>query len=174
VSEIDLHPTQKQQEEIDVLKDNIKVLKGEKKRPKFKASKLDKSTDKEIKNTSGESHNDDKNKKPRKRNNKKSLTIHRDKRIKPDDAPEGSRFKGYQDFVVQEFVIHNENIRYRLERWLTPDGKLLTGRLPPSLENRHYGSNLVTYLLYQHHHCQVTQPLLVEQLREWGIVISTG
>jgi hypothetical protein len=71
-------------------------------------------------------------------------------------------------------VIHNENIRYRLERWLTPDGKLLTGRLPPSLENRHYGSNLVTYLLYQHHHCQVTQPLLVEQLREWGIVISTG
>jgi hypothetical protein len=71
-------------------------------------------------------------------------------------------------------VTHNENIRYRLERWLTPDGKLLTGRLPSSLENRHYGSNLVTYLLYQHHHCQVTQPLLVEQLREWGIVISTG
>ncbi|MFT6248814.1 MAG: hypothetical protein ACJAZQ_002023, partial [Cognaticolwellia sp.] len=31
--------TQKQQEEIDVLKDDIKVLKGEKKRPKFKASK---------------------------------------------------------------------------------------------------------------------------------------
>jgi hypothetical protein len=45
--------TQKQQEEIDVLKDDIKVRKGEKKRPKFKASKLDKSTDKEIKNTSG-------------------------------------------------------------------------------------------------------------------------
>jgi len=166
--------TQKQQEEIDVLKDDIKILKGEKKRPKFKASKLDKSTDKEAEGTADTTQDDNKKKKSRKRNNKKSLSIHRSEKIKPDNIPEGSRFKGYQDFIVQELVIHNENIRYRLERWLTPDGKLLTGRLPPSLENRHYGANLVTYLLYQHHHCQVTQPLLVEQLREWGIVISTG
>ena len=36
--------TQKQQEEIDVLKDDIKILKGEKKRLIFKASKLDEST----------------------------------------------------------------------------------------------------------------------------------
>jgi hypothetical protein len=28
--------------------------------------------------------------------------------------------------------------------------------------------------LYQHHHCQVTQPLLLEQLREWGIIISSS
>ncbi len=33
---------------------------------------------------------------------------------------------------------------------------------------------LRSYILYQHHHCQVTQPLLHEQLREWGIDISTG
>ncbi len=32
----------------------------------------------------------------------------------------------------------------------------------------------MSYLLYQHHHCQVTQPLLLEQLREWEIVISAG
>ena len=166
--------TQMQQEEIDVLKDDIKVLKGEKKRPKFKASKLDESTNEGDEDKASTTKDDKKKKKPQKRNNKKALTIHRDKYIKPDDIPEGSRFKGYQNFVVQELVIHNENIRYRLERWLTPDGKLLTGHLPSSLENRHYGSNLVTYLLYQHHHCQVTQPLLIEQLREWGIVISTG
>jgi hypothetical protein len=43
--------TQKQQEEMDVLKDDIKVLKGEKKRPKFKASKLDESTNEEIQET---------------------------------------------------------------------------------------------------------------------------
>ena len=29
-------------------------------------------------------------------------------------------------------------------------------------------------MLYQHHHCHVTQPLLHEQLREWGIDISVG
>jgi hypothetical protein len=166
--------TQKMQEEMDVLKDDIKVLKGEKKRPKFKASKLDESTNEETQETVSSTQGNDNKKKPRKRNNKKGLTVHRECPIKPENIPEGSRFKGYQDFVVQELVIHNENIRYRLERWLTPNGKLLVGRLPLSLKNRHYGSNLVTYLLYQHHHCQVTQPLLIEQLREWGIVISTG
>jgi hypothetical protein len=29
-------------------------------------------------------------------------------------------------------------------------------------------------VLYQHHHCHVTQPLLCEQLREWGVEISSG
>ena len=29
-------------------------------------------------------------------------------------------------------------------------------------------------MLYQHHHCHVTQPLLHEQLREWGIDVSVG
>lgn len=103
--------TQKQQQEIDVLKDDIKVLKGEKKRPKFKPSKLDESTHEETEGAADSAQDDHKKK-------------------KPANIPEGSRFKGYQDFIVQELVIHNENIRYRLERWLTPDGKLLTGRLP--------------------------------------------
>ena len=29
-------------------------------------------------------------------------------------------------------------------------------------------------IVYQYHHCQVTQPLVLEQLREWGIDISAG
>lgn len=161
---------QKQQEEIDALKDEVRVLKGEKKRPKFKPSKLDDST-----NDSDTDTEDDNNKKKKKtRRNKKHLTIHTEKVIEPNNLPEGSTFKGYQDFIVQELVIRNENIRYRLERWLTPDGKIITGSLPAALDNRHYGPDLVTYLLYQHHHCQVTQPLLLEQLREWGIVMSSG
>ena len=40
------HVIQQQAEEIDVLKDEVRVLKGEKKRPTFKPSKLDKETDK--------------------------------------------------------------------------------------------------------------------------------
>jgi hypothetical protein len=163
---------QKQQEEIDALKDEIRILKGEKKRPKFKPSKLDDSTNDDDFDTDEEESNNTKKKKQRR--NKKQLTIHTEKVIKPDELPEGSRFKGYQDFIVQELVIGNQNIRYRLERWLSPDGKIITGSLPAALGNRHYGPDLVTYLLYQHHHCQVTQPLLLEQLREWGIVMSSG
>ncbi len=38
----------------------------------------------------------------------------------------------------------------------------------------HFGSTLRSYLLYQYHHCHVTQPLLLEQMHEWGIDISAG
>ncbi len=42
------------------------------------------------------------------------------------------------------------------------------------MAGRHYGPRLVSYILYQYHHCQTTQPLLLEQLREGGIDISSG
>ena len=50
----------------------------------------------------------------------------------------------------------------------------MIGKLPKELQGRHFGPNLVAYVLYQHHHCHVTQPLLHEQLREWGVDISAG
>ena len=181
---------QKQKEEIDVLKDEVRILKGLQKRPKFKPSKLDESTPIEPNEKSDEDESEEESdgtsssnktgsgkparKSQKKRNNKKDLPIDREERIRPDNIPSGSRFKGYRDFHVQELVIKRENIRYRLERWLTPDGEVLVGQLPTSLENRHYGPTLLTYLLYQHHHCQTTQPLLLEQLREWGIKMSAG
>lgn len=173
--------SQKQKEEIDVMKDEIRILKGEKKRPKFKPSKLDESTNEDTQkkpdedDKTGPSGKKNPAKKPvKKRRNKKNLPVDREERVKPDDLPEGSQYYDYKDFYVQELVIKSENIRYRLERWRTPDGKLQVGKLPKSLENRHYGPTLLTYLLYQHHHCQTTQPLLLEQLREWGIQMSSG
>ena len=167
---------QLQTEEIARLKDEINILKGEKKRPVFKPSKLDKQTDKQNQAKDSDQKS---SKPPKKRRAKKSktaqLTIHQDKVIKPDaPIPEGSRFKGYRDFVVQDLHIEVRNIRYRLERWDTPDKKTLTGTLPSSLNNQHFGPHLISYILYQYHHCQTTQPLLLEQLREWGIDISAG
>ncbi len=46
-------------------------------------------------------------------------------------------------------------------------------RLEPK-EKGHFGSHLRSYLLYQDHHCRVTQPLQVEQMHEWGIEISAA
>jgi hypothetical protein len=76
--------------------------------------------------------------------------------------------------VVQDLEIRAHNIRYRLERWETPEGKTLTRRLPTALEGRHFGPALVSDILYRHHHCQLTQPLLREQEGEYGIEISAG
>ena len=167
---------QLQTEEIARLKDDINILKGEKKRPVFKPSKLDKQTDKQNKsNNSDQDSSKSSHKKRVKKSKTAQLTIHEDKVIKPDaPIPEGSRFKGYRDFFVQDLSIEVHNIRYRLERWDTPDHKTLTGTLPSSVNNQHFGPHLISYILYQYHHCQTTQPLLLEQLREWGIDISAG
>jgi hypothetical protein len=89
-------------------------------------------------------------------------------------VPEGARFKGYCDFVVQDLGIQPHNIRYRLEVWQTPAGERLRGALPASLEGGHVGLERRRYVLYQHHHCHVTQPLVHEPLCAWGIAISVG
>jgi len=167
---------QRQSEELQQMRDEIAVLKGEKAKPKFKSSKMDENTNNkdapEDRDTEGE-------KKKRagsaKRSKTAELIIHEDKVISPAGfVPLDAKFKGYRDVVVQGLVIKTHNVRYRLECWLTTEGVLLTGALPESLQGHHYSPELRSYILYQYHHCHVTQPLLLEQLREWGIDISAG
>jgi hypothetical protein len=72
-------------------------------------------------------------------------------------------------------VLHGQVTRYLRERILLPDGHTLLAPLPDDvLPGRHFGPLLTGFILYQYHHCQVTQPLLLEQLRELGIDISAG
>ncbi|WP_454754664.1 IS66 family transposase [Cupriavidus necator] len=154
--------------------DEVAVLKGEKKRPTFKPSRMHEQAGKA-------SDSDPQQGKPARRRGSPSrsktgqLKIDREQVIQPSEPiSPGSRFKGYRDFVVQDLVIGTHNTRYRLARWQTPDGQALTGQLPKAVDGSHFGATLVSYVLYQYHHCHVTQPLLCEQLREWGIEISSG
>ena len=69
----------------------------------------------------------------------------------------------------------NLSITYRLARYQTPGGQTLSARLPASLQGAHFGPTLrSSFILYQHHHQRVTQPLLWQQLRDWGIDLSRG
>src|SRR6202165_4674437 len=157
------------------LKDEVAVLKGEKKRPKLKPSRMHEEA--------GKAGTPDRQQqtKPARRRGKPSrsktaqLKIDCEEIIEPAELiPPGARFKGYRDYVVQDLVIGSRNTRYRLARWQTLDGQTLTGQLPRAVAGSHFGATLVSYVLYQHHHCHVTQPLLCEQLREWDIEISSG
>ena len=157
------------------LKDEVAVLKGEKKRPTFKPSRMHEEAGK-----AGASDPQQQTKPARRRGKPgrrktAQLKINCEQIIQPAvPIPPGSRFKGYREFVVQDLVIGSRNTRYRLARWQTPDGQALTGQLPDAVAGGHFGATLVSYVLYQHHHCHVTQPLLYEQLREWGIELSSG
>ena len=175
-----LEQNRRQAEVIQQMRDEIAVLKGQKAKPKFKPSGMEPQTEPGG-DAEGSDADDNDGDGPRKRagSSKRSktqqLTIHETIKVAPRaPIPEHARFKGYRDFIVQDLRIQAHNTCYRLEVWQTPGGERLLGELPASLNGWHFGPELRRYALYQHHHCHVTQPLLHEQLREWGIDISVG
>src|SRR5688500_17380631 len=89
------------------------------------------------------------------------------------EAPAGSRRRGFEPFTVQDLILAPQVIRFRRERWVTPDGQEIVAALPPEVSG-HFGSGIVRYVLMQHVQGQVTVERLRAQLRGLGVRISKG
>jgi hypothetical protein len=164
---------QKQTEEIIALKeiiqeqrDEINRLKKMPKRPKFRPGGGN------PKNRSG---------KPGSSNGKDGTSSNHDiapKKVKQEvivpasNVPEGSRFKGYQDYGVQEIELLSKDIIYRLEVWQAPDGTVIRAILPGEVQG-HFGHQLraLVHTLYA---LGMTEPALFDFLRSSDIEISEG
>jgi hypothetical protein len=65
-------------------------------------------------------------------------------------VPPGSRFKGYQPFLVQDLVISARATCYQRECWITPDGRTILAPLPEGIDS-HFGPELRRFVLMQYH-----------------------
>ena len=148
---------------VTALRDEIARLKNVPGRPVIKPSGMENAT--QPKPPTGQGRG-------RKSGGKKTArrVIHEDRVIQAA-APCGSRFKGYEDFVVQDLVFRPLVVRYRRERWLTPDGRTLTAPMPAGVIG-HFGAELRRFVLTQHHQGQVTVRRVAAQLRAVGVDIS--
>jgi hypothetical protein len=156
-------------ETVQLLRDEIAILKGQKPRPTIAPSQLEQPPAKPPR------AKEEKRPGSPKRSKNAKLTITEEWMLVVDDAPEGSIHLRYEEYIVQELVIAVKATRYFRERLQLPDGSTVLAPLPNDvLEGKHFGPELIAYILYQYHQCNVTQPLLLEQLLEIGADISAG
>jgi len=163
-----LHIVQQQSKQIEQLRQEVARLKEHKGKPKIPPSQLEKKPKDEQKNKSEK-------KRPgsSKRSKTKKLVIHETISVPPKDIPPGSTRTGYKDWIVQGLKIELHNVCYRIELWTTPDGRIIKGVLPDSV-NGHFDATLKSFVLQQYNHGHVTQPLIWEELVDFGVDISKG
>ena len=155
------------EEENAALREEIACLKGHNLRPKIKPSGMEKAVGKQGKARSQGSA---------RRLGKPTASQRRELEVTEQfkveaEVPAGSRFKGYEDFVVQDLRLDKRVIRYRRERWLTADGRTIVAPLPKGLIG-HFGAELVRFIILQHGQGQVTTERITLMLSALGIVIS--
>ena len=145
------------------LRDEIARLKGLPPRPKFKGkpSGMEKATSKPA-GSKGEK---------RGRGTKRDkLAVTSDVKLKAQ-VPPGSRFRGYEDVLVQDLRIAVEVTRYRRERWETATGERIVAAMPAGIVGG-FGPELRRFILAGHFQGQVTSERLTALLNGMGLDIS--
>ena len=141
------------------LKDEIARLKNLPPRPPFKPSGMEKATQPQP-NSPGR----------RPGRGAKRDRVTREVTI-PIEAPPGSRFKGYKTVVHRELVLTAEVVRYKRERWVTPEGQTLIAPLPAGIAGG-FGPGVRRFCLALHTQGQVTTERLTDFLNGIGLAIS--
>lgn len=147
-------------------KDEINRLKNMPKRPKFRPGGGD------PKSRSGKPNGNEKNGSSS-NNSLVQKKIKQEVIVSAPNVPEGSRFKGYQEYTVQEFELTPKDVIYRLEVWHAPDGTVIRAILPQEVQGSHFGHQLRA-LVHNLYALGMTEPGLFEFLRASGIEISEG
>ena len=143
-------------------REEIACLKGLKGRPTIRPSGMDQGTEPPKPGKQAQ----------RRGRGKVTPRISIDEQVIEAEVSPGSRFKGYEPFLVQDLGISVRATCYQRERWVTPDGRTILAALPEGIAG-HFGPELRRFVLMQYHPGQSTLPRLLAFLRSVGVSIST-
>jgi hypothetical protein len=128
-------------------REEIARLKGLKGRPTIKPSGMDKGTEPPKPGK----------KEQRRRRGKVTPRVSVEEKTMEAEVPPGSRFKGYEPFLVRDLVVSVRATCYRRERWVAPDGRTILAPLPEGIDG-HFGPELRRFVLMQYRQGQSTLP----------------
>ena len=160
------------------LRDENNRLKKELGKPDIKPNNRGKSKKEEQQDSdySSEGERKDKKKKHKKSKKKSKIKIDKkiicdiDKSIIPDDAV----FKYYEEAVVQDIMILTDNTFFKKEVWYSPSQKkTYLAPLPVGFEGE-FGPIVKAFIIAQKHICNMSEPKILELLKQFNIHISAG
>lgn len=157
--------------EVQKLRDENNLLKGEQGKPKINESKKRQNRD-----ISSEDERKYLNPPTEKRSKAKIPKIKIDCTevctVDPDILPDDAEFKGYQSVIVQEISIKTKNTEYRKEVYYSPSQhKTYIAKLPLGVEGE-FGSELKSLIYTLKHAANMSESKIHEFLESIGIYIS--
>ncbi len=158
---------QELRKENQQLKDEINRLKGEKGKPKIRSNNPEYQAN-APKETPKRWHKESK---------KPKIKIDRTEYIKIDKSilPPDAKHNGYRQVIRQDIKFETDNIEFWLERYYSPSlKKTYEAKLPGSLQNTEFGSQLKAFIAYLYYAGRVTENKIHRILEEIGIIISEG
>ncbi|MDQ1254059.1 MAG: hypothetical protein QG646_3279, partial [Euryarchaeota archaeon] len=155
--------------EIQILRDEINLLKGEQTKPNIRGSK---------KNDDISSENERKQLKPLKNRESNSridkTEVHNTETCNADRSTltEDAVFKGYRHVVIRDIIVKPWNTEYLIELFYSPSkNETYSGKLPDSVKGE-FGAELRTHILTLYHVANASEPKIHEYLESIGILIS--
>ena len=158
------------QAEIQRLRDEVNRLKGEQGKPSVKPG---------TKPTATDHSSEQQRRQPRswKKGNKvQQVQIDREQVLPVDPAvlPPDAEFKGYEEVVVQDVVVHTDNVLFRKEKFYSPSQrKIHLAELPPGYQGE-FGPGVRAMVIIFAFACQMTEPKILDWFRQVGVQISAG
>ena len=171
---------QKYQQENQALRDENARLKGQKPKPVFKGSALDKRTgdgktdDDDPEGPAAPGGGDGRRPGSDKRSKTATLKVHHEVVARLNNVPAGAVFNGYSDYVVQDVVVMSSNTRIRREEWRLPGGKVVLAPMPVEFSFGHFGLGVHKLIIGLHRKGHVSQEVVRELMLDWGVDISEG